>query len=1421
MLPSILPPPHSLKTSRTRDKRVNSDPSAEPNVPLFREGERSVDDSPRVYDAGSDQAALAATADAHSNCLPAHSLRHTAASCCTALLRLPASAWSLPWRVRVLWAVSALAIVDHFLFPPHGLLPLRRLTGWPDHSSPRVCGWDYEASWKVGLARGSSPSTLRFDHSDSASNPILTCADVPSPAVSFVADPFLLLVDAHNRPLAQPLHNEHTQPHTALTDAAASAVPSNTATAASARTAQPYRAYLFYEMKNLHSMLGEIGVALSSPHGSMSHGSNSSARFAHVGTALSEPFHLSYPLPLYHPESGSYLLIPECHQTLSVRIYRTSADAFPFDWQVQSVPLQGRHFVDTSPVHYRGLWYVFTTVSSQLLLYTTPDLLDPTQWAPHPLSPLQSFNWRTSRSAGRPVIHDGRVVRFAQDDSAFYGMAVYAIEVVELSPTAYSERQVAVVRPHTMTAQGSQWGSARLHHMDVKRTGDGEWLAVVDGDDNIPNYEFWQREGWWRVVKDAVTVGLLAVAVYLTLLHWRRLRPQTRLAYTLTASPVTAVTGLCRAATSVVVLGVRSVRRSLRSVSLRDVARVFGVAALSLALVLFVIAPLYAIRCGESCGYDLHGERIVKLQQHESSLSVPLPPDVSARFNLSAFPSSPASLATTALIDSLSAFTYPDSSASFALPALPAHPPLPPLPAVSSAASFPQPFVPFPGFVVLTAASSSYFDRLQNFVGSIHFWEPSQRVLVFDLGLTAQQAAAIHCWHNVELRPFQFELYPQHVRNLYNYAWKPLMLEQAFALPGVSAVLLLDSGAELRAPHGFSDIKRALMERGYWFARQAYNVEQRTMPSMFAKLGIDVASVAGQPFCAGGLHGFLKGSAAYHEVAMAAFECAKDEECIAPVGSGRMTHNFDQSVMSALIYATGRYCDARRGYREEWMSSTTADEADANADVVLLLRRWHQPKPYVRHIRGVLSAQCPFIHPSARPLIEYPPSASIDSIAFNASSHASRAQMERLLIQHKDGQHLQSDSPLVLCLHQHRNSRYACRAELTEHQRAVVETMAAECKTPSAWVDLNLVPIARLLRCGSTWLLAANLFALLWWTPTLIRHATATWLRVAVLSAALSCLLLHPLLVALLDSYGTSLSLVVSLHTSMRTPPSEYPAQSQSFSASPSTVPVRPGFPLVLSLSPLPHQLASLNLTLDSLAGQSLRPDAIHVNLPRTQRSLAYSEPSSLAAGSWAGIPLHVHRSDDAGSLLQTALTLRAVTDPATLVIAVEGGLLYPASLTAHLAYHAQFDDSAALGSCGWSFLFRPAPVGVTPIHIPASMRGQFGRHVDVLQSACGVAYRRGWFPPAGSAEFDELSAPHPHCVAEPDMWLAGWLATRTNVSHAVLPLSEGSGEWPVWHTQSEPGVDMMCIRAVEQTLGPWREHRADRARVRWEPRPG
>ena len=78
------------------------------------------------------------------------------------------------------------------------------------------------------------------------------------------------------------------------------------------------------------------------------------------------------------------------------------------------------------------------------------------------------------------------------------------------------------------------------------------------------------------------------------------------------------------------------------------------------------------------------------------------------------------------------------------------------------------------------------------------FGEPTQKVLVYDLGFSQEQLASMLCWLNVDVRRFRYEDYPPHVLDVRNYAFKALILAEA--LKEAPAVLWIDSGLELRAP---------------------------------------------------------------------------------------------------------------------------------------------------------------------------------------------------------------------------------------------------------------------------------------------------------------------------------------------------------------------------------------------------------------------------------------------------------------------------------------------------------------------------------------------------------------------------------------------------------------------------------------------
>jgi hypothetical protein len=273
--------------------------------------------------------------------------------------------------------------------------------------------------WSIGIYLGDSPADI--SQSPFLKNPIITYKNVTDVAARSVADPFMIY------------DNDIW--------------------------------YMFFEVKTEKTRLGEIGLAVS----------NDALRWTYLQIVLRETFHLSYPYVLKW--ENEYYMIPETLQDRSVRLYRASR--FPFKWDFHMNLLSDVDFLDSSLLNHLGWWWLFTSTptSDALHLYHSENLFGP--WVEHPSSPVVNGDPRRARPAGRVLVMDDLIVRFAQDDSKTYGRSVSAYEIVELTPKSYSERPIA--RSPIISATNTGWNALGMHHMDPHPLESERWIACVDG----------------------------------------------------------------------------------------------------------------------------------------------------------------------------------------------------------------------------------------------------------------------------------------------------------------------------------------------------------------------------------------------------------------------------------------------------------------------------------------------------------------------------------------------------------------------------------------------------------------------------------------------------------------------------------------------------------------------------------------------------------------------------------------------------------------------------------------------------------------------------------------------------------------------------------------------------------------------------
>jgi hypothetical protein len=217
---------------------------------------------------------------------------------------------------------------------------------------------------------------------------------------------------------------------------------------------------------NSETNRGEIGVATS----------DDGYTWKYEQIALKEPFHLSY--PYVFEWEGTYYMIPESLGANAACLYK--ADEFPLRWSLVAKLIDGQ-CADPSIVRFRDLWWLFICSTpyqhDTLRLYFADKLTGP--WQEHPNSPIVRSDMCRARPAGRILIHDKRVIRFAQDCIPQYGTRVRAFDILELTTTRYVEvenHDSPVLQP-----SGSGWNSSGMHHVDARQQADGTWLACVDG----------------------------------------------------------------------------------------------------------------------------------------------------------------------------------------------------------------------------------------------------------------------------------------------------------------------------------------------------------------------------------------------------------------------------------------------------------------------------------------------------------------------------------------------------------------------------------------------------------------------------------------------------------------------------------------------------------------------------------------------------------------------------------------------------------------------------------------------------------------------------------------------------------------------------------------------------------------------------
>jgi len=191
--------------------------------------------------------------------------------------------------------------------------------------------------------------------------------------------------------------------------------------------------YVFFELYDYKSCKGVIAMA------------KASEKFQCYHEVLSDAHHHSFPfvMDLYQ----TLYCIPESFESNGIQLYR-------FDIQLDKLifvkTLLGEvRAIDPVLFEYNGLWWLFFTLKDQpsmhVYAYYATEAFGP--YLPHNNNPIKSSIF-SARSAGKPFIYNGKLIRPAQDCGKDYGMAVTFNEITELTPTRFLEIPFQTIRPN-------------------------------------------------------------------------------------------------------------------------------------------------------------------------------------------------------------------------------------------------------------------------------------------------------------------------------------------------------------------------------------------------------------------------------------------------------------------------------------------------------------------------------------------------------------------------------------------------------------------------------------------------------------------------------------------------------------------------------------------------------------------------------------------------------------------------------------------------------------------------------------------------------------------------------------------------------------------------------------------------------------
>ena len=215
-------------------------------------------------------------------------------------------------------------------------------------------------------------------------------------------------------------------------------------------------------------------------------------------------------------------------------------------------------------------------------------------------------------------------------------------------------------------------------------------------------------------------------------------------------------------------------------------------------------------------------------------------------------------------------------------------------------------------FPVVTAVSDNHAKEVEAMLTTARNVMPNRGIVVYNLGLNAPNLKRLRSLCGVIVREFPIHLYPDTIKDLFKYRWKPLVVFAALHEFGGAAW----ADASIRFKEKIDTVPSFHYGHGFVGFQQlsASPVGAFTHDTTLKSLGVQRSRVAKSLMTITGIHIWLSGHKTSRTLLDHWSMCAFHPQCMAPTGAQRrgckfklgmsnyiQCHRYDQSAISVIL----------------------------------------------------------------------------------------------------------------------------------------------------------------------------------------------------------------------------------------------------------------------------------------------------------------------------------------------------------------------------------------------------------------------------------------------------------------------------------------------------------------------------------------